>query len=192
MRRFPMLVALLLVGCRVDNSLEKGGDDDNSGGTEDSGLPDCVPEEEVCDGVDNDCDGEVDEGLDQTWYADTDGDGFGDLGNTLTACSQPLGYVLDTSDCDDANAAINPSRVEVCNGLDDDCSGDVDIDDPSVPGGKNGKKKRKRCGECVGCSKKDNCGDCAPCRNDKSHQICKQRRCEKLTEKKVRNVKVSH
>ncbi|XP_048520758.1 DNA N6-methyl adenine demethylase isoform X3 [Dendroctonus ponderosae] len=46
------------------------------------------------------------------------------------------------------------------------------------------KKKRKRCGECVGCQRKDNCGDCAPCRNDKSHQICKQRRCEKLTEKK--------
>ncbi|XP_066157203.1 methylcytosine dioxygenase TET isoform X1 [Euwallacea fornicatus] len=46
------------------------------------------------------------------------------------------------------------------------------------------KKKRKRCGECIGCQKKDNCGDCAPCRNDKSHQICKQRRCEKLTEKK--------
>lgn len=47
------------------------------------------------------------------------------------------------------------------------------------------QKKRKRCGECVGCQKKDNCGECAPCRNDKSHQICKQRRCEKLTEKKV-------
>ncbi|XP_073841916.1 ten-Eleven Translocation (TET) family protein isoform X3 [Musca autumnalis] len=46
------------------------------------------------------------------------------------------------------------------------------------------KKKRKRCGECIGCQRKDNCGDCAPCRNDKSHQICKQRRCEKLTEKK--------
>lgn len=49
------------------------------------------------------------------------------------------------------------------------------------------KKKRKRCGECVGCQRKDNCGECAPCRNDKSHQICKQRRCEKLTEKKVSN-----
>ncbi|XP_075970921.1 ten-Eleven Translocation (TET) family protein isoform X3 [Anticarsia gemmatalis] len=47
------------------------------------------------------------------------------------------------------------------------------------------KKKRKRCGECIGCQRKDNCGDCAPCRNDKSHQICKQRRCEKLTEKKL-------
>ena len=46
------------------------------------------------------------------------------------------------------------------------------------------KKKRKRCGECTGCQRKDNCGECAPCRNDKSHQICKMRRCERLTEKK--------
>ncbi|ROT63071.1 hypothetical protein C7M84_019056 [Penaeus vannamei] len=46
------------------------------------------------------------------------------------------------------------------------------------------KKKRKRCGDCVGCQRKDNCGDCAPCRNDKSHQICKMRRCDKLTEKR--------
>ncbi|KAJ8670318.1 hypothetical protein QAD02_001577 [Eretmocerus hayati] len=52
-------------------------------------------------------------------------------------------------------------------------------------GDKPTKKKRKRCGECIGCQRKDNCGDCAPCRNDKSHQICKMRRCEKLTEKKV-------
>ncbi|XP_044268777.1 DNA N6-methyl adenine demethylase isoform X2 [Tribolium madens] len=61
----------------------------------------------------------------------------------------------------------------------------VDLDE--ISGGnvdKQVKKKRKRCGECIGCQRKDNCGDCAPCRNDKSHQICKQRRCEKLTEKK--------
>ena len=60
----------------------------------------------------------------------------------------------------------------------------VDDDKPS-------KKKRKRCGECVGCQKKDNCGECAPCRNDKSHQICKLRRCDKLTEKKPRKPNVS-
>ncbi|XKL61352.1 hypothetical protein PGB90_008409 [Kerria lacca] len=52
-------------------------------------------------------------------------------------------------------------------------------------GEKQTKKKRKRCGECIGCQRKDNCGECAPCRNDKSHQICKMRRCEKLTDKKV-------
>ncbi|KAK7601566.1 hypothetical protein V9T40_009007 [Parthenolecanium corni] len=53
------------------------------------------------------------------------------------------------------------------------------------PGEKQTKKKRKRCGECIGCKLKDNCNNCAPCRNDKSHQICKMRRCEKLTDKKV-------
>lgn len=69
--------------------------------------------------------------------------------------------------------------------------------EPSVGGGVGGgngkgtKKKRKRCGECIGCQRKDNCGDCAPCRNDKSHQICKVRRCEKLTEKKPRKINVS-
>ncbi|KAL4710500.1 hypothetical protein ACJJTC_008902 [Scirpophaga incertulas] len=62
-------------------------------------------------------------------------------------------------------------------------TGPMELDDISSE--KQTKKKRKRCGECIGCQRKDNCGDCAPCRNDKSHQICKQRRCEKLTEKKV-------
>ena len=60
-----------------------------------------------------------------------------------------------------------------------------DNDGDGSLGDKPAKKKRKRCGECIGCQRKDNCGDCAPCRNDKSHQICKMRRCEKLTEKKV-------
>ena len=55
---------------------------------------------------------------------------------------------------------------------------------------KSNKKKRKRCGECLGCQRKDNCGQCAPCRNDKSHQICKVRRCERLTEKKPRKVRL--
>ncbi|XP_075970920.1 ten-Eleven Translocation (TET) family protein isoform X2 [Anticarsia gemmatalis] len=62
-------------------------------------------------------------------------------------------------------------------------TGPMELDDISSE--KQTKKKRKRCGECIGCQRKDNCGDCAPCRNDKSHQICKQRRCEKLTEKKL-------
>ena len=60
----------------------------------------------------------------------------------------------------------------------------TNIPTPSIDPDKPVKKKRKRCGECIGCQRKDNCGECAPCRNDKSHQICKQRRCEKLTEKK--------
>ncbi|XP_014486705.1 PREDICTED: DNA N6-methyl adenine demethylase [Dinoponera quadriceps] len=62
--------------------------------------------------------------------------------------------------------------------------GMTDGDGDGGLGDKPAKKKRKRCGECIGCQRKENCGDCAPCRNDKSHQICKMRRCEKLTEKK--------
>jgi hypothetical protein len=86
---------------------------------------------EVCDGVDNDCDGTVDEDTAadaSVWYADADGDGFGDAASALSSCSAPSGYVADGDDCDDTNAAVSPSALELCNGLDDDCDGDVDED----------------------------------------------------------------
>ncbi len=85
--------------------------------------------DEVCDGVDNDCDGDVDEddAIDAlTWYADDDGDGFGDAGDTTLACAAPAGYVADATDCDDTNAAVNPDAQEICDGIDNDCDGDVD------------------------------------------------------------------
>jgi hypothetical protein len=84
---------------------------------------------ELCDGVDNDCDGATDEGdaIDApTWYADADGDGWGDAGTTTTACSQPSGYLPDTGDCHDGNPAINPDADEVCDGADNDCDGLTD------------------------------------------------------------------
>ncbi len=88
--------------------------------------------DEVCNGIDDDCDGEIDEadatGGD-TFYADDDGDGYGDADDTTTACSQPEGYVDDDTDCDDTNWAINPGATEFCNGIDDDCDGDVDEGD---------------------------------------------------------------
>jgi len=86
---------------------------------------------EVCDGVDNDCDGvtDPDDSADaSTWYADSDGDGYGDAGTTTTACEAPTGYGSDTSDCDDSTSAVSPEATEVCNGIDDDCDGDVDPD----------------------------------------------------------------
>jgi hypothetical protein len=88
--------------------------------------PDAV---EACNGVDDDCDGVIDEDPPDVWYADTDADGYGDLGSTTKACGQPSGYVADSSDCDDADPAVNPAATELCNGVDDDCDGSTDEDD---------------------------------------------------------------
>ncbi|MEN0061199.1 MAG: putative metal-binding motif-containing protein [Myxococcota bacterium] len=87
---------------------------------------------EVCDDVDNNCDGSVDETFEpQTYYVDNDGDGAGDPDDTLRACDDPgEGYTLDNTDCDDARSDVSPFEVEDCdNGIDDDCNGIVD--DPS-------------------------------------------------------------
>ncbi len=83
---------------------------------------------EVCDGIDNNCDGSVDNGVGPVWYADQDGDGFGNPIRQLQFCTQPDGYVDNKTDCNDSNAAIFPGAEEVCNGLDDDCDALVDED----------------------------------------------------------------
>jgi len=86
---------------------------------------------EYCDGVDTDCDGTTDEddAVDATtWSIDYDGDGYGSSAYTATACSQPAGYVQDTTDCDDADANSYPGAAEICDGADNDCDGTVDED----------------------------------------------------------------
>ena len=81
---------------------------------------------ESCNSRDDNCDGAVDEGVQTTFYRDVDGDGYGDLLNTTTACSSPAGYLLTAGDCDDTRTHIYPDAVEGCNGLDDDCDGEID------------------------------------------------------------------
>ncbi len=82
---------------------------------------------EVCNLVDDDCDGMVDEGLLVRFYADADGDGFGNLLIDSMACQIPSGFVADSSDCNDANTLINPGATEVCiNGIDENCNQQID------------------------------------------------------------------
>jgi MYXO-CTERM domain-containing protein len=108
---------------------------------------------ETCDGADDDCDGAVDEpgatgGT--LWYADADGDGFGDASDPLEACARPDGYAANADDCDDDRADVRPDAAEVwyddvdqdCDGNDDDQDGDgvdaptdcVDTDPFAYPG----------------------------------------------------------
>ena len=84
--------------------------------------------EEQCNGVDDDCDGDTDEGVMSTFHVDADGDGFGDREQPVEACDPPTGTVSDASDCDDGDPAVHPEADEVCNEIDDDCDGDVDED----------------------------------------------------------------
>ncbi len=81
---------------------------------------------EVCDLADNNCDGVVDEGVEFTWYADGDGDGYGDAATTTDACTQPPGYSANGDDCDDNSASTSPAGLEVCDGADNNCDGVVD------------------------------------------------------------------
>lgn len=60
------------------------------------------------------------------YYADADGDGYGDVNSSTNACTAPDGYVTDSTDCNDLDAAVNSAAAEVCNGFDDDCDGLTD------------------------------------------------------------------
>jgi hypothetical protein len=92
--------------------------------------------EEVCDDLDNDCNGAIDESQPKVpYYKDSDGDGFGSVlpADQVVACAAPTGYIAVSGDCDDANPEIKPSQREICNGgIDDDCDGAADDDDGSV------------------------------------------------------------
>lgn len=93
--------------------------------------------QEICDGIDNDCDGLIDNDDNDLgsieWFPDSDSDGYGINGVTLYQCEQPDGYAAFIDDCDDNDANINPGATEVCDGIDNDCDGNVDESCPSNP-----------------------------------------------------------
>ena len=110
-------------------------DDDGDG---DFDLTDCEPlnpfvnhdSQEICNGKDDNCDGQVDEigaaGCVQL-FPDVDGDGFGADGADECRCApEPPYTALQGGDCDDSDFLVNPLMTELCNGKDDNCDGQTD------------------------------------------------------------------
>jgi hypothetical protein len=58
-----------------------------------------------------------------TWYADADGDGYGDAATTTVACAQPEGYISDATDCNDDSAVVFPGAPGTEQGVDNNCDG---------------------------------------------------------------------
>jgi hypothetical protein len=107
-------------------------DEDGDGFSEIDG--DCVDTDptvypgaaERCDSIDNDCDGEVDEDIIDTWYRDGDGDHWGDESIPVSSCSPGDGWAAEYGDCDDTDGAIHPGAEEVCDFVDNNCNDATD------------------------------------------------------------------
>ncbi len=81
---------------------------------------------ERCNGVDDDCDGDVDEGVAIDGFADMDADGRGDSSRALRACGDAARFAAVGEDCDDTDLEVQPAQNEICDGKDNDCDGTTD------------------------------------------------------------------
>ncbi|MBT9555282.1 MAG: thrombospondin type 3 repeat-containing protein [Myxococcales bacterium] len=86
---------------------------------------------ETCNTKDDNCNGQVDEGVLKTFFKDEDSDGYGGI-TPVSACVVPEGYSAQSGDCSDFNGDIYPGATEVCNDIDDDCDGKLDDGLPQV------------------------------------------------------------
>ena len=98
-----------------------------AGDCDDEDSTTSATEEEICNGEDDDCDGETDEGLESAiWHRDADADGYGSPYVVGDGCNWLNKWVADGTDCDDGSSAVNPGESESCDAEDNDCDGEVD------------------------------------------------------------------
>jgi hypothetical protein len=104
----------------------------------------------------------------RAWYADADGDGYGNPAQTVQSCLAPAGYVANSGDCDDTNGGIHPGANDVCNGLNDDCSGQVDDGGDVLCGDHNACNGQETCNGTAGCAAGQplDCNDSNVCTTD--------------------------
>ncbi|MCY1014220.1 putative metal-binding motif-containing protein [Pyxidicoccus sp. MSG2] len=109
-------------GCTVPSTqyVLRGGD------CNDASTEQAPGRSELCDGLDNDCAGGIDDGLTQfSFYKDGDGDGVG-AGSVMMGCAIPANHVASGNDCNDTDIQIKPGLPETCDDKDNDCAGGVD------------------------------------------------------------------
>jgi len=125
--RHLLVLPFLLAACDGFNKTDNSPD---SGDISEDGDEDGVSASVDCDDADPSVGGPT------PWYADQDGDGFGDPDDALEACDAPEDRVADATDCDDANPDIHPGGTEICDeaGVDEDCDGYANADDASAEG----------------------------------------------------------
>ncbi|MDG1483979.1 MAG: MopE-related protein [Myxococcota bacterium] len=126
---WSFLMTAALVGCGDKEDADVDADGDGAFAAVDCDDNDATVypgADELCDGLDNNCDEAIDEdAIDaETLYADNDGDSYGS-GAALLLCDGS-GYVSDNTDCNDSAADAYPGGTEVCDGLDNDCNGTID------------------------------------------------------------------
>ena len=140
MHRFSILLSLGIMACESnvtpkepveesDDIVVQDLDGDGYEGDEDCDDSDAsinIDALEVCDGIDNNCDGAVDEDVLNTFFKDQEADGFGSDDDVAVACEAPQGYDPNGSDCNDEEASIFPGATEICDEVDNDCNELVD------------------------------------------------------------------
>lgn len=151
MRSAPWTLALFLTACGHKDEAAQSGDgtiagidadgdgSTTAGGDCDDADPAVHPgADEICNEIDDDCDGLVDSQDDSLggegagpWYLDADGDGYGSAPYGAH-CDPPGGTTDNADDCDDSVSSIHPDAIETCDGIDEDCDGLVDDEDPSL------------------------------------------------------------